>query len=621
MRLGVCWYPEQWPVRDWADDVARMADLGLQVVRVAEFAWARMEPSRDAWDLGWLDDAVERIAGAGMRVVIGTPTATPPVWLMRERPDVRLVGPDGRMRAYGSRRHTCPTSAAYREESVRVAGVLAARYGGHAALDAWQIDNEPSNHDSARCWCGECTAAFRGWLARRFGDVEALNEAWGQAFWSMTYPDFEAVELPVATMTGHNPSLEVAHRRFASAQVCEGLALQRSVLAVHAPGVQTYTNLYMGDLDIDAQAVHRPGGLGAIDSYPHGLSDPAEVAFHLDLARGAALQPGEGVRARGGRAWVVEQQPGPVNWTGDNPAVPPGQVGEWIHQAAEHGIETLLLFRWRMARAGQEQHHAALLTHDRRETPAYAEVRQAAAWLADRGLAGGGLADGRLAGGAPQRRPATAAVVVDYGDAWVLDVIAQANGAGHRGLAVAAHAALRGAGHVVDVVPSDADLTGYRIVALPGFHTVTAARIAAVQAALDAGVVVVLGVRSLVRDPEAVWVDVPTPAGLTDRLGAVVGHAGSPHGWPRSEDSASGVWFVSAARHGQVERSDDAIPAGPWIETFEVVDPSCEILAVADGGPLDGQPVAVRAGGLVHLGAASTHAWSALLDRLDLPAR
>ena len=346
----------------------------------------------------------------------------------------------------------------------------------------------------------------------------------------------------------------------------------------------------MGDLDIDARAVHRPNEIGAIDSYPHGLSGPEEVAFNLDLARGTALQQGQGVEARGGRAWVVEQQPGPVNWTGDNPAVPPGQVGEWIADAARQGIDTLLVFRWRMARAGQEQHHAALLTHDRREAPAYEEVRAAVA---------------SLPRDAAPRERATAAVVADYTDAWILDIVPQTHGASHRTLAVAAHQALRDAGHVVDVIGEDADLTGYDIVALPAFHRVTDARSATIQAALDAGVTVVVGPRSLVRDDEAVWVDTATPAGLSERLGARVDRAGSPGGWPR-DAAPSAVRTADGAVHD----------AGPWLEAFEVLAEDVDVLARAEGGPLHGLPVVVRRGPLVAMGASSAAAWQSVLERL-----
>jgi beta-galactosidase len=326
--------------------------------------------------------------------------------------------------------------------------------------------------------------------------------------------------------------------------------------------------------------------MGAIDSYPHGLDGPSEVAFHLDLARGLALPPGAGPDARGGRAWITEQQPGPVNWTPDNPAVPPGQVRVWCWQAALHGIETTLLFRWRAARRGQEQHHAAVLRHDGSEAPAAAELRTLVRELP----------------AAPARPTASVALPFAYADGWQLEVQPHVPGASHRELTVTAHAAAARLGFDVDVVADDADLAAYAVVLLPAFHTVTPDRLRRVEAALDAGATVVVGPRSLVRDEDAAWVDRPLPAGLTDRLGAHVDHAGSPAGWPRDPDDVS-----------RVRIGDRVLDAGAWIETLTLDRDDVEVLARADRGPLDGAPVVVRRGGLVHVGAAAREVWVAVL--------
>jgi beta-galactosidase len=638
MRTGVCYYPEQWPSSRWATDAAMMADLGLDLVRIGEFAWSAYEPSRDAFDWGWLDRAIETLAAAGLEVVLGTPTATPPVWLVRERPEVLSVGPDGRRRAYGSRRHTCPTSPAYREESVRVVTALAERYGSHEAVTAWQVDNEPGNHDSARCWCDACQDAFVGWLEERYGTIEALDEAWGTVFWSGTYGSFDAVRLPVPTMTAHTPSLELAHRRFASHQATSALGVQRQVLAEHAPGRDVFTNLYLGDVDVDAREVARPTGLGAVDVYPHGLAGPADVGFVLDLARGSALPAGAGAGARGGRAWVVEQQPGPVNWTGDNPAVPPGQVRLWCWQAALHGIETLLWFRWRAARAGQEQHHAALLRHD--GTPDHAHAEAA-------------LFIGELREVDPavlERPQARIALVHEHDDAWLLDLVPHVPGAAHRRLVTVAHAAARSFGEDVDIVPADADLAGYAVVLAPGLHQVTAARLGALRSALEAGATVVVGPRALVRDADGLWSEQPPPVGLAALAGWRLDHAGSSSGWPRAtaqrtgstepwvpEDTGWATVDDAVVGPGASELAWDAevsTAAGPWLETYTEVDAApegggagaggvggdaggadggAEVLARARGGALDGAPVVLRSGGLVLMGASSFAAWQQLL--------
>jgi beta-galactosidase len=594
VRLGVCYYPEQWPQERWGTDAAMMAELGLELVRIGEFAWSRFEPARDRFDWGWLDEAIDTLSGAGLQIVLGTPTATPPIWLANERPDILSVGPDGRRRAYGSRRHTSPSSAAYREESRRIVTALVERYGHHPAIVAWQLDNEPGNHDSARCWSDASQAAFTRWLVARYGTIEALNDAWGTVFWSGTYGSFEEVRLPVPTVTAQHPSLLLAHLRFASEQATDGLAEQHAIVAAGAPGRDIFTNLYLGDVDVDGQAVARPNGLGALDLYPHGLSGPHEVGFVLDLARGTALPAGAGAAARGGRAWVTEQQPGPVNWTGDNPAVPPGQVHLWSWQVALHGIEGLLWFRWRAARAGQEQHHAALLRHDGSPDHAYTEVARFVREVR--------AADAALL----ERPPATTALVYDYGDAWLLGVLPHVEpGPTHRDLAVAAHTAARRLGLDVDVVPTDADLTGYDLILAPALHQLTPDRLGRLDAALDCGATLVLGPRSLVRDEHGVWVDVPLPGGLAQRLGARVDHAGSPGGWPRA-----------AGEETVVGLGGETWPSGGWIETLEVASDDLEVLGRGVGGPLARAIVVARRGNLVFLGAASPDVWTRVLADL-----
>ncbi len=570
MRFGVCYYPEQWPEDRWAVDAAQMAGIGLELVRVGEFAWAAFEPQRGGFAWDWLDRAIGTLAGHGLGVVMCTPTATPPVWLVRERPDIVSVGPDGARRAYGSRRHTCVTSAAYREEAERIVTALAERYGRHPAVGAWQVDNETGNHDSARCWCAECQGAFTAWLERRFGTIDALNEAWGTVFWSQTYPDFEAVELPVPTMTAHHPALRLAHLRFASEQTVGFLAAQFDLLRARVGSdVELTTNFYSEDTAVDQAAAARLTGLAAIDSYPHGPADPLATAYHLDLARGPT-----------GRAWIMEQQPGPINWTPTNPPVPDGQVRLWSWQAALHGIEALLYFRWRAARYGQEAYHSGLLRQDGTPTAAVAEIKAAIGEIEGAGLP------------APEPR---VALLHSADDVWAIEINPHRAGTTHRSLQLPAYVAARRLGLDVAIADPASDLTGYEWVLAPALHLATPERLAAIEAALDTGAHVVLGPRSLVVDAELAWSDRPLPAGLAARLGArVVEHL---------------------SQTSPVTVAPWSTPAGPWTDVLAADD--AEVVATYAGGShLDGRPAAVRRGGLVYAGFSGANTWTALLSDL-----
>lgn len=460
-RLGVCYYPEHWDEALWAEDARRMRESGISRVRVGEFAWSRIEPEPGwfAWD--WLDRAIDTLAGEGHGIILGTPTATPPKWLVDRMPDMVQVDRDGRPRGFGSRRHYCFSHAGYRAEAVRIARAVAERYGHHAAVVAWQTDNEYGCHDTVLSYSDAARDAFRGWLAARYGSIGALNRAWGNVFWSMEYRSFAEVELPNLTVTEANPAHWLAFRRFSSDQVIAFNRAQVEVIHELSPGRDVVHNAMGFVTDYDHHALGADLDAIGWDSYPLGFLEqfpfseadklayarqghPDIAAFHHDLYRGCA---------RDERWWVLEQQPGPVNWARHNPAPLPGMVKLWTIEAAAHGAELVSYFRWRQAPFGQEQMHAGLLRPDSTPAPGLDEAREAGEILERLGPLG-----------APLRH---AALLFAYDAEWVTATQPQGEGRSALWAAFACYSALRRLGLNVDILPPDAELEAYPLVVVP----------------------------------------------------------------------------------------------------------------------------------------------------------
>ena len=327
--LGVCYYPEHWPEERWSEDAARMADLGIRFVRIGEFAWSRLEPARDRFDWGWLDNALEVLNMAGLEVVMGTPTATPPRWLIDQRPDILAHDENGHPRRFGSRRHYCFTSPAFRAETARICLNIAKRYGDHPAIVGWQLDNEYGCHDTVLSYAPHCRPAFQRWLERRYGTIDRLNEGWGTVFWSGEYADFTQIGLPNHTVTEAHPAHRIDFHRFSSDQVIDYNRMQAEIIRQHSPERFISHNAMGLFHDFDHAALARDLDVITWDSYPLGFTDqrmgldqetraqlartghPDIAAWHHDLYRGTKPD---------GRFWVMEQQPGPVNWADYNPA-------------------------------------------------------------------------------------------------------------------------------------------------------------------------------------------------------------------------------------------------------------------------------------------------------------
>lgn len=460
MKLGCCYYPEHWPESWWAEDARRMAAMGLSLVRIGEFAWSRIEPEPGHYDWGWLDRAIDTLHAAGLKVILGTPTATPPKWLVDRMPDMVAIDEQGRPRGFGSRRHYCFSHEGYRTECRRIATALAERYGRNPAIAMWQTDNEYGCHDTVLSFSDAAASAFRGWLAARYGSPQALNDAWGNIFWSMEYRSFAEVDPPHLTVTEANPAHWLDYRRFASDQVTSFNREQVDIIRAHAPGVDITHNFMGFFTEFDHHDVGRDIDVATWDSYPLGFLEqfwfsseekraylrqghPDIAAFHHDLYRGCS----------NGRWGVMEQQPGPVNWARFNPAPLPGMVALWTLEAAAHGAELTSYFRWRQAPFAQEQMHAGLLRPDSTEAEAADEVRTAAAVLQEIG---------------PQAcAKAPVALVFSYEAAWVIGIQPQGQSFRYLELVFETYSALRERGLDVDVVAASADLAGYRMVVVP----------------------------------------------------------------------------------------------------------------------------------------------------------
>jgi beta-galactosidase len=470
----------------WEADAARMADIGISQVRIGEFAWSRIEPEPGAYDWQWLDEAVETLHAHGLEIVMGTPTATPPKWLVDGDLDMLAVDHHGRPRQFGSRRHYCFSSLTYREQCARIVTAMAQRYGKHPAIRAWQTDNEYGCHDTIISYSRAARLGFQSWLAAKYDDIDALNAAWGNVFWSMEYLSFDEIDPPVETVTEANPAHRQDWARFSSDQVIAFDKVQTDILRALSPGRDILHN-YMGMFTtFDHFKLGKQLDVAAWDSYPLGFLEtawwdnatklrfmrqghPDFTAFHHDLYRGVGK----------GRWQVIEQQPGPVNWGAWNPAPLDGMVRAWTWEAFAHGAETVSYFRWRQAPYAQEQMHAGLMRPDNIEAQGAVEARLVAAEMATVAHA--------------KTRQAAVALIFDYEAIWAAQI--QPQGRDYRPLEIilAFYSGARRLGLDIDIVDPSADLTGYQIILCP-LQIFISADLS--QRILESGAVCILGPRS-----------------------------------------------------------------------------------------------------------------------------
>ena len=462
-ELGVCYYPEHWPESLWDKDAKRMRQAGLSWVRIGEFAWSRLEPEEGSFDWAWLERAIAILSAEGLHICLGTPSATPPRWMLDKFPDMEAVDQSGQPRKFGSRRHYDFAHQGYRAAAAKMAAKMAQRFD--TQVQAWQIDNEYGCHDTTVSYSDTAQQAFQQWLQDKYHTPEALNTAWGNVFWSMEYRSFSEIALPNLTVTEPNPAHVLDFRRFASDQV---IAFNRAqVDAIRLFSDKPCIHNYMGRVtDFDHFALGEDLDIASWDSYPVGFlemvleedaawknrfsrqGDPDFQAFHHDLYRAVGK----------GQLWIMEQQPGPVNWANWNPIPMDGMVRLWSLEAIAHGASVVSYFRWRQAPFAQEQMHAGLLRPDDAPAPGLQEVQQLVKDLAQLQTV--------------QQQTAEVALVFDYPSQWAWETQPQGQDFDYFRLLFDYYRALRRLGLSVDILPSSTqDFDEYKLVIIAGLCT------------------------------------------------------------------------------------------------------------------------------------------------------
>ncbi|MEU5071567.1 beta-galactosidase [Streptomyces asoensis] len=506
LAFGGDYNPEQWPESVWQDDVRLMREAGVTMVSVGIFSWALLETSPGVYDFGWLDRVIGLLHDNGIRVDLGTPTVAPPVWFYRQHPDALPVTAEGVRLEFGSRGAICHSNADYRAAAANITTRLAERYGDHPALAMWHVHNEYGVPVSA-CYCDSCAAHFRRWLETTYGTVDAVNEAWGTAFWGQRYASFDDINPPRATPTVGNPGQALDYKRFADATMRENFRAERDILHRLAPGVPVTTNFMtaLSQCDsVDYWAWGREVDIVTNDHYliTDGRRTHVNLAMAADLTRSVA----------GGAPWILlEHSTSGINWQPRNPAKAPGQMARNSLGHVARGSEGAMFFQWRQSRRGAEKFHSAMVPHGGTDTRVWREVVELGAGLDS------------LASVRGTRTEADVAVLWDWHSWWAQSLDWRpSEDADPRERADAFYEALYDRHLTVDFAHPEADLSRYPLVVVPALYLMTeAAGNNLAEYVAGGGTLVVSYFSGIVDEHDAVH-EGACPGALRDVLGLTV---------------------------------------------------------------------------------------------------
>lgn len=514
MWLGVDYYPEQWDPSLMEADMDAILEMGGNVIRIAEFSWHLMEREEGRYDFSFFDRVISLAKEKGLKIIMGTPTAAIPAWLAKKHPVILSQLENGRRRSFGGRHVYCFNSPVMYEYSEKIIRALVGHYTGERQIVAWQIDNEVGHEGSDLCWCPRCHRAFQRFLKEKFdGDIHRLNDTYGAAFWSQEYNGFDEIPMPAETVAAHNRALRLDWERFRSRSIVRFMEFQAGLVREMDPEALVLHDFPGGGLDkhVSYADVAKSLDVAAYNNYPvwGGQKEPIpphEIAFGLDYIRGLKRR----------NFWITEAIMGAQghDTTGFLPR--PGQAKMWSYQGMAHGCESMMYFRYRGAVKGAEQFCRGIIDADNVKGRKFYEVQS---FFRDISQYGEAME-------APIR--SDVAIVYDYDSLASFRIQRQSVLLDCQNEMKKLYKAFYDVNVPVDVIPADADFSGYRVVLLPQLIIVKSEFHKRAEAFVRKGGVLVLTCRSAVKDADNnIPFGRPAPVGFTGLAGVTVAEAES----------------------------------------------------------------------------------------------